>query len=103
LRVVEVDIRENSSEESFGLGEAIFESLDVLRGRVATTVGGLVIRTLYWIVRPRGLSRIKETRALRTITIDCAMGAGLFAVALDLFSTTFIACAADTAPLLHGQ
>jgi hypothetical protein len=83
LRVVEVDIRENSSEESFGLGEAIFESLDVLRGRVATTVGGLVIRTL--------------------ITIDCAMGAGLFAVALDLFSTTFIACAADTAPLLHGQ
>jgi hypothetical protein len=101
LRIIEVDIRENGSEQGFGLGETILESLDVLRGRVATAVGGLVIRTLYRIVRPRG--GLRTQGLLRTITIDCAMGAGLFAVALDLFSTTFITCATDTAPLLHRQ
>ena len=42
-------------------------------------------------------------RTPRTITIDCAMSAWLFAIALDLFSATFVACAADPTSLLRRQ
>lgn len=40
-------------------------------------------------------------RALRTITIDRAMSAWLFAIAFDFFSATFVASAADPSPFLR--
>jgi hypothetical protein len=43
LWVIEVDIGNHTSEKSFGLVHASFESFDILRGGVTAAIRGLVI------------------------------------------------------------
>jgi hypothetical protein len=80
--VVEVEIREDDVQERFCTLQLRLKSFDVLRRRIATTIGRLIVCAL--------------------VTIDSAMGARLLAVAFDFLPPTLVARTRYPTALLHG-
>lgn len=79
----------------------------VLRGRITSSIGWLVISAIYSGILDRGrqdgeyLAPVEPI--LITITVDGAMGARLLAVALDLLPATFITSPRNAPSLLGGE
>jgi hypothetical protein len=82
VRVCQVDIGHELSQETFGTLQTAFEGLNVLRCRISPPIGRLVVCTF--------------------IAVDGAVRAGLLSVAFNLLTATLIACARHSAPFLDG-
>jgi len=79
--------------------DSMFEVLYVLRRRVTSSIGWLIVGT--FCLRALSIASDHQTRSGPTIAVDRTVSTRLLPIAFDLFSSTLVARSRHSSPLLE--